>query len=203
MRLASRVVARTECRARCSFRREGAAQARQPCALRLFTPARYDALPGFAFPGDPGRYPGRDEVAAYLADYARHFALPVELANRVRSIRRTNGTYLVELDDRTHEADQVVVATGPFQVPRVPAIAEHLDPDVVQLHSSATPARAGICGDDSPWSSVSATYQCRGALQRQARRTARCCSAAATRTTVEAGVRLGLPDAGVSRRFAQ
>jgi len=36
-------------------------------SLKLFTPARYDALPGLAFPGDPDRYPGRDEVAAYLA----------------------------------------------------------------------------------------------------------------------------------------
>jgi putative flavoprotein involved in K+ transport len=106
-------------------------------SLQLFTPARYDALPGLAFPGDPGSYPSRDQVAAYLTDYARHFALPVELGSRVRSIRKRDGTYLVELDDRTYEADQVVVATGPFQVPRVPPIAERLDADVVQLHSSA------------------------------------------------------------------
>jgi putative flavoprotein involved in K+ transport len=115
----------------------GAAWRERWDSLKLFTPARYDALPGLAFPGDPGAYPGRDEVAAYLAGYASHFALPVELGSRVRSIRKGNGTYLVELDDRTYEADQVVVATGPFQVPRVPPIAEHLDPDVVQLHSSA------------------------------------------------------------------
>jgi putative flavoprotein involved in K+ transport len=103
----------------------------------LFTPARYDALPGLAFPGEPDRYPGRDEVAAYLADYARRFDLPVELGSRVRSIRRADGAYLVGLDDRTYEAEQVVVATGPFQVPVVPPIAERLDPDVIQLHSSA------------------------------------------------------------------
>src|SRR3954454_4303657 len=106
-------------------------------SLKLFTPARYDALPGLAFPGDPDRYPGRDEVAAYLTDYAHHFDLPVELGSRVRAIRKTDATYLVELDDRTYEADQVVVATGPFQEPLVPAIAERLDQNVVQLHSSA------------------------------------------------------------------
>ena len=33
-------------------------------SLKLFTPARYDALPGLSFPGDPDRYPGRDEVVA-------------------------------------------------------------------------------------------------------------------------------------------
>jgi putative flavoprotein involved in K+ transport len=106
-------------------------------SLKLFTPARYDALPGLAFPGEPDRYPGRDEVVAYLSDYARHFDLPVEFDSRARSVREIDGSYLVELEDRTYEADQVVVATGPFQVPRVPRIAEGLDPEVVQLHSSA------------------------------------------------------------------
>jgi putative flavoprotein involved in K+ transport len=106
-------------------------------SLKLFTPVRYSSLPGLTFPGDPDSYPTRDEVAAYLTDYARHFELPIELDSRVHSIRRTDGSYLFALDDRTYEADQVVVATGPFQVPFVPAIAEHLGPDVVQLHSTA------------------------------------------------------------------
>jgi putative flavoprotein involved in K+ transport len=106
-------------------------------SLRLFTPARYDALPGLAFPGDPDRYPGRDDVVAYLTDYARHFDLPVELDSPVRAIRKSGDRYLVELDDRAYEAERVVVATGPFQVPFVPAIAERLAPEVAQLHSAA------------------------------------------------------------------
>ena len=113
-------------------------------SLRLFTPARYSSLPGAPFPGDPDRYPTRDDVAAYLSDYARRFELPVEFASRVRSIRKTNATYTVELDDRIHQADQVVVATGPFQVPFVPPIAERLDPEVVQLHSAAYQAPRDI-----------------------------------------------------------
>ena len=106
-------------------------------SLKLFTPARYDGLPGLAFPGDPDRYPSRDEVAEYLADYATRFDLPVELGSRVRRIRKTGETYVVELDGRTYEAEQVVVATGPFQVPFIPAIADDLDEGVVQLHSAA------------------------------------------------------------------
>jgi putative flavoprotein involved in K+ transport len=107
-------------------------------SLKLFTSARYNALPALAFPGDPDRYPDRDEVVDYLTDYARHFDLPVELNSPVRSIRGTNGGYLLELDhDRSYEARQVVVATGPFQVPFVPAIAERLGRDVTQLHSTA------------------------------------------------------------------
>ena len=106
-------------------------------SLRLFTSARYDALPGLAFPGDPNRYPSKDEVADYLTEYARSFDLPVELGSRVSSVSRINGTYLVELEDRAIEADQVVIATGPFQTAFVPPIAEGLGPEVVQMHSTA------------------------------------------------------------------
>jgi putative flavoprotein involved in K+ transport len=119
--------------------------AREPAAawrerwdsLKLFTPARYNALPGLPFPGEPDRYPTRDEVAAYLADYARHFDLPVELNSRVRAIRRSDQGYVVELDDRSYRAEQVIIATGPFQVPFVPPIAEQLAEGVVQMHSTA------------------------------------------------------------------
>jgi putative flavoprotein involved in K+ transport len=113
-------------------------------SLKLFTPARYNALPGLAFPGDPDRYPGRDEVVAYLTDYVHHFDLPVELNSAVRAIHRTDGAYLLELDDHTYEAQQVVVATGPFQVPLVPAIAKRLARDVTQLHSTAYRAPDGM-----------------------------------------------------------
>jgi putative flavoprotein involved in K+ transport len=106
-------------------------------SLRLFTPARYDALPGMDFPGDPDRYPTRDEVATYLTDYARRFDLPVELNSRVRSLRSRSGTHLVELDDRTYAAEQVVIATGPFQTPFVPPIAKDAGAHVVQMHSIA------------------------------------------------------------------
>jgi putative flavoprotein involved in K+ transport len=105
-------------------------------SLKLFTSARYDSLPGMAFPGDPDRYPTRDEVADYLTDYARELDLPVELNSRVRAVRRQNDRYVVELDDRTYEARQVVIATGPFQTPFVPVIAEDLGEGVVQMHST-------------------------------------------------------------------
>ena len=106
-------------------------------SIRLFTPVRYDGLPGLAFPGDPDSHPGRDEVVAYLTDYAERFELPVELDSRVRSVRAgADGGFLVELADRSYHADQVVVATGPFQVPFTPAIAAGLSDDVAQMHSS-------------------------------------------------------------------
>jgi len=62
--------------------------------------------------------------------------LPVEVNSPVRAVRRADGGYLVELDDRTFAAEQVVIATGPVHVPRVPPIARPLDPGIVQLHST-------------------------------------------------------------------
>jgi putative flavoprotein involved in K+ transport len=122
----------------------GAAWRERWDSLKLFTPARYDSLPGLAFPGDPDRYPTRDEVADYLTGYARHFDLPVELNSRVGAVRGSNGGYVVELDDRVYEAEQVVIATGPFQVPFVPALAAALTDEVVQMHSTAYRSPASL-----------------------------------------------------------
>jgi putative flavoprotein involved in K+ transport len=105
-------------------------------SLVLFTPRRYDSLPGLAFAGDPDGYPTRDEVIAYLEQYAATFDLPVELESPVRSLAADGGSFVVALEDRQIEADQVVVATGPFQAPRVPALADELASDVFQTHST-------------------------------------------------------------------
>src|SRR3954471_24905281 len=67
-------------------------------SLRLFPPARFDILPGRPLPGDPDAYPGRDEVVAYLTDYARDLELPVALNSRERALRAADGGYLVQLE---------------------------------------------------------------------------------------------------------
>jgi putative flavoprotein involved in K+ transport len=105
-------------------------------SLRLFTPRRYSALAGLAFPGEPDGYPTRDDVIAYLEQYAATFELPVEVDSAVRSLTTADGTFVVRLDDRQLEADQVVVATGPFQVPDVPSLARELAPEIFQTHST-------------------------------------------------------------------
>jgi putative flavoprotein involved in K+ transport len=105
-------------------------------SLKLFTPVRNDSLPGLAFPGDPDSYPGRDEVVDYLTRYAEHFKLPVQFGSEVLAVRAGDERgFVVELRDRAYAAEQVVIATGPFQAARVPAIAEQLDAGIVQRHS--------------------------------------------------------------------
>ena len=104
-------------------------------SLTLFTPRRYDGLPGLPFPGDPDGYPSRDEVIEYLEEYATRLHLPVALGCRVRSLSRDGDSYVLEVDGTTITADQVVGAS-PFQSPYVPEAARSLAPDVTQMHST-------------------------------------------------------------------
>jgi len=105
-------------------------------SLTLFTSRRYSGLPGLPFPGDPDGYPLRDDVIAYLERYAETFELPIELNSKVKELDRADdGRFRLEVDGRTITADQVVVATGPFQTPYVPKLAERLADDVFQTHA--------------------------------------------------------------------
>jgi putative flavoprotein involved in K+ transport len=106
-------------------------------SLKLFTPAQYDALPGMPFPAPVDTYPTKDPVADYLQAYAVAFNLPVRLNAKVTELSRLgDGSFEVRTADAAYQARQVVVATGPFQVPFVPPQARGLDPSVTQLHSA-------------------------------------------------------------------
>jgi putative flavoprotein involved in K+ transport len=113
-------------------------------SLVLFTPRRYDSLAGLPFPGDPDGYPGREEVIHYLESYASTFELPVQLNSPVRSIASADDGFILDLGARTLHANQVVVATGPFQVPSVPPFASDLASDVVQMHSTGYRRPSGV-----------------------------------------------------------
>ncbi|GAA3801152.1 NAD(P)/FAD-dependent oxidoreductase [Nocardioides panacisoli] len=114
-------------------------------SLTLFTPAQYDALPGMAFPARADTYPTATDVADYLEAYALRFDLPIVLNTRVTRLRRDGGRYLVDTSEGPQHARQVVVATGPFQTPVVPAISADLGDGVRQLHSAEyrNPAQIG------------------------------------------------------------
>ena len=119
-------------------------------SLVLFTPRRYDSLPGLAFPGNPDGYPTRDEVVAYLEHVRGDVCAPGRNRHSVRSLTKKGRAFELELDGHTIEADQVVIATGPFQTPRVPSFASELAPDVFQTHSpdyraERRPRRAPCC----------------------------------------------------------
>lgn len=113
-------------------------RARRWDSFCLVTPNWQCQLPGFAYPGrDPDGFMVRDEIVAYLEDYAKSFDVPIAEGVAVTRLRqRADGHFTVETSAGTLTANQVVVATGPYQTPRVPRIAERLPDDVVQLHSA-------------------------------------------------------------------
>lgn len=104
-------------------------------SLGLFTPARYSALPGLRFPAPDEHLPTKDEVADYLAAYARRFALPVHSDEAVHTVRPlVGGGFIVGTSQGSWEAEQVVLATGAFQRARLPSFARDLA--CMSLHSS-------------------------------------------------------------------
>jgi putative flavoprotein involved in K+ transport len=105
-------------------------------SLRLFSPARYDGLPGWGFPAPPWSFPTKDELADYLEAYAARFDLPVRTGVAVTRLSRAEHGYLVETDDGLIEAHDVVIASGTFQEPIIPEFAGDLDPGIRQLHSN-------------------------------------------------------------------
>ncbi|MEU2065085.1 NAD(P)/FAD-dependent oxidoreductase [Streptomyces sp. NPDC013455] len=104
-------------------------------SLRLFTSAQFSALPGLPFPGHGARYPGKDEVVAYLRDYAERFDLPVLPGHRVLAVRRDGDGYLLSTPHGDCRAGQVIIATGAFGAARIPGFAAGLSPDVPSLHT--------------------------------------------------------------------
>jgi putative flavoprotein involved in K+ transport len=108
-------------------------------SLRVFSPARYDGLPGMRFPAPPHTFPMGYEIADYLESYAETMRLPVRTGMSVEGLWRgsdESGGYRIEAGGRQFLADQVVVATGPERAARVPEFASELDPAIRQLHSS-------------------------------------------------------------------
>jgi putative flavoprotein involved in K+ transport len=106
--------------------------------LRLYTPAKYDGLPGLPFPAASWYCPQKDEVGNYLERYALHFDLPVRTSTRVERLEaRPEGGYVAVLNGELLSCDNVVVATGTFgRTPNVPGFAADLDSSIQQLHSS-------------------------------------------------------------------
>jgi putative flavoprotein involved in K+ transport len=104
-------------------------------SLRLYSPARYDGLPGMRFPAPRHSFPTGHEMADYLEAYARRFQLPVRSGVLVDGLARDGDRYVATAAGRRYEAQNVVIATGGFRDPVVPAFASELDPSTCQIHS--------------------------------------------------------------------
>lgn len=105
-------------------------------SLELFTPTKYNSLPGKPFPGSKWDPPDKDTVAEYMEDYAKDFELPVECGITVEKAQPNDDQFRIHTDQGIRTAENVIVATGAFQKPYVPSCRRDFDDSVLQLHSS-------------------------------------------------------------------
>lgn len=109
--------------------------------FRLVSPNWISGFPGFPYDGDePDAFMPRDAIAGRVARYAGVIGAPVESGVAVTRLTRPPSTgmgrrFLLETTTGSIETDQVIVATGAFQVPRIPAVAAGLSPRITQVHA--------------------------------------------------------------------
>jgi putative flavoprotein involved in K+ transport len=105
-------------------------------SLHLFTPSQFDSLPGLPFQKLKNYFPSKDEVADYLEEYARHFNLPIHHNFCVENLNRNHQGYQISASGIQYSARNVIIATGPYQLPYIPSFSSQLSPGIIQLHSS-------------------------------------------------------------------
>jgi len=124
----------------------GGAWPRYYDSLQLFSPASYSSLPGKPFPGDPDRYPLRDEVTAYLRSYAAELALPVIPNTKVVEVVHDGSFNVRSQDGRVFTSHALVVASGAFNTPHIPSLPGQEAFEGQRLHSAAYGNPGGFQG---------------------------------------------------------
>ena len=103
-------------------------------SLRLLTPNWQTRLPGYEYSGhDPDGFMTMPDVVEFIDDYATKVTAPVETNVTVNSVRHENDRYRVASKGKVWEARSVVLATGGFNLAKVPAIAADLPAGVLSV----------------------------------------------------------------------
>ncbi|WP_413382408.1 flavin-containing monooxygenase [Alkalihalobacillus sp. 1P02AB] len=105
-------------------------------SLQLFTPRSHSSLPGLKMKGDPSGYPDKDELADYLQEYQQNFNLNVEMGTKVISVVKVHDEFLINTNNNQEFCcSNVIIATGPFQVPFIPEFHKKLPSSIYQMHT--------------------------------------------------------------------
>lgn len=105
-------------------------------SFTLVTPSLLSRLPGTEDWPLTETFPPRDQIVAYFEEYVRRFQLPIRCGVQVTAVEPAGAGWRVQAGDETLAADNVVIATGLYQRPKIPAIGAKLPAEIVQLHSS-------------------------------------------------------------------
>ena len=144
----------------------GAAWRERYDRLHLHTPRLLSGLPGRRIPRRYGRWVSRDDLIAYLRDYAE--PLDVRTNARVRRIEREDDAWRLDLEGEQLSARAVIVATGYNGTPFIPDWPgrDHFAGELIHSSEYRNPARATRARKSRPTSS-------RAALRAHASRCAR------------------------------
>ena len=103
-------------------------------SLRLLTPNWQCRLPGLRYAGpDPDGFMSMPQVADFLRDHARRHSAPVQAGTRVLSVRPAAQGYHVITDQGEWRCRSVVIASGAFNLPRVPPLDRALPASIDRL----------------------------------------------------------------------
>lgn len=105
-------------------------------SLKLFTPTEYNHLPGLKFDARKGHYPSKFEVANYFKAYVEKFDIPVQLNTLITSVKKSEKGFHIIHKNGEIEAQNVVVATGPFHIPYTPPFHTKIGGSILQMHSN-------------------------------------------------------------------
>lgn len=99
-------------------------------------PAWHDRFPDAKFDDcDPDQFPSKERIADYFVDFAKAEDLPIRTGVEVTKLERDGAGFRATTSQGVIEAENVVVATGPFQKPLIPTVVT--DPTITQMHSNA------------------------------------------------------------------
>ncbi|WP_410874783.1 flavin-containing monooxygenase [Nocardia sp. A7] len=116
-------------------------------SLTLFSPAKYSALPGLPFPGDPDRYPHRDEVVDYLRRYADTVTADIHTSRAVTEVDHDGHLFTAHTDTgHSYTAPRLIAATGGFATPNTPTLSGQGDFTGNILHASRYRSPADFAG---------------------------------------------------------
>ena len=103
-------------------------------SLTLFSVRAFSSLPGLPLVGDPNGYPTRDEIADYFEIYAKVNNFPIYLNQAVTQLNKTpTGFQAHTSSGNIYQSAIVIIATGPFQISKIPQLSTNFSVDVTQF----------------------------------------------------------------------
>lgn len=105
-------------------------------SFTLVTPNFQVQMPGAEYSGDdPYGFMSLTEVVDYFDHYVERFRLPVHCGVEVFRVEKTGEKYVVLTSEANYEANNVIIATGLYQSPKIPRFSVEIPRSVRQLHS--------------------------------------------------------------------